>query len=114
MGVPIGKTAMIDRLAELVGARATTARGVLDEHGRSEAYHANQPPEIVVFPETTQEVVQIVALCATAGIPIVPFGAGTSLEGNTAAVAGGVCFDFSRMDRILKLNDKDMDVVVQP
>src|ERR1700736_4660716 len=106
--------AIIDRLAGMVGARVTTARGVLDEHGRSEAYHANQPPDVVVFPEATREVAQIVALCATAGIPIVPFGAGTSLEGNTAAVAGGLCFDFSRMNRILKLNDKDMDVVVQP
>jgi D-lactate dehydrogenase (cytochrome) len=114
MGVPAGMAAIIDRLAEMVGARATTARGVLDEHGRSEAYHANQPPDVVVFPETTQEVAQIVALCAAAGMPIVPFGAGTSLEGNTAAVAGGLCFDFSRMNRILKLNDKDMDVVVQP
>ena len=114
MAVPAGMAALIDRLAEMVGARATTARGVLDEHGRSEAYHANQPPDIVVFPETTQEVAQIVALCATAGMPIVPFGAGTSLEGNTAAVAGGLCFDFSRMNRILRLNDKDMDVVVQP
>ena len=114
MGVPVGIAAIIDRLAEMVGTRATTARGVLDEHGRSEAYHANQPPDIVVFPEATQEVAQIVALCATAGVPIVPFGAGTSLEGNTAAVAGGLCFDFSRMNSILKLNDKDMDVVVQP
>jgi D-lactate dehydrogenase (cytochrome) len=114
MGVPIGTAAVIDRLAALVGARATTARGILDQHGRSEAYHASQPPDVVVFPETTQEVTQIVKLCADVGMPIVPFGAGTSLEGNTAAVAGGLCLDFSRMNRIIKLNDKDMDVVVQP
>jgi D-lactate dehydrogenase (cytochrome) len=86
MGVPVGIAAIIDRLTEMVGTRATTARGVLDEHGRSEAYHANQPPDLVVFPENTQEVAQIVALCAAAGMPIVPFGSGTSLEGNTAAV----------------------------
>jgi D-lactate dehydrogenase (cytochrome) len=114
MGVPIGTAAILDRLAAIVGARATTARGVLDQHGRSEAYHASQPPDVVVFPETTQEVTQIVKLCTNAGTPIVPFGAGTSLEGNTAAVAGGLCLDFTRMNRIIRLNDKDMDVVVQP
>ncbi len=114
MEMPTGIAATLDRLAAIVGSRATVARGVLDQHGRSEAYHVHRPPDVVVFPETTQEVVQIVKCCASAGQPIVPYGAGTSLEGNTAAVEGGVCIDFSRMDRILRLNDKDMDVVVQP
>jgi D-lactate dehydrogenase (cytochrome) len=114
MGTPIGAAAILDRLAEMVGPRATMARGVLDEHGRSEAYHASPPPDVVVFPETTQEVAKIASLCASFGMPIVAFGAGTSLEGNAAAFSGGLCMDFSRMNRVLKLHAEDMDVVVQP
>lgn len=106
--------AVVDRLKEILGVRVTTARGVLDDHGRSEAYHASRPPDVVVFPESTQEVAQVVQICSDFGIPVVPFGAGTSLEGNAASVAGGVCIDFSRMNRVLKINDKDLDVVVQP
>jgi len=114
MGVPIGAATIIDHLIEMIGPRASVAPGVLNDHGRSEAYHASRPPDVVVFPETTREVAQIVKLCAGLGMPMVPFGAGTSLEGNTAAVNGGLCFDFSRMNRILQVHDKDMDVVVQP
>ncbi|WP_315837857.1 FAD-linked oxidase C-terminal domain-containing protein [Bradyrhizobium prioriisuperbiae] len=114
MGLPINTAGVVDRLTQMVGSRATTARGVLEQHGRSEAYHASRPPDVVVFPETTEEVAEIVKLCASVGLPVVPFGAGTSLEGNAAAVEGGLCFDFSRMNRILAVHDKDMDVVVQP
>jgi len=56
MEMPAGIAATLDRLAAIVGSRATIARGVLDEHGRSEAYHEHRPPDVVVFPETTQEV----------------------------------------------------------
>jgi hypothetical protein len=72
-------------LTDLMGDRVTAARHILESHGRSEAYHALQLPELVAFPEKPAEVQQIVRLCAQAGMPIVPFGAGTSLEGNAAA-----------------------------
>jgi D-lactate dehydrogenase (cytochrome) len=101
-------------LAGVVGDRATRSPGILDGHGRSEAYHVVRAPDVVVFPESTEEVARIVRLCAEAGMPIVPFGAGTSLEGNAAAVAGGVCLDMSRMSGVLAINDADMDVRVQP
>jgi D-lactate dehydrogenase (cytochrome) len=114
MGAPVSAETAVVRLNEIIGARATIARGVLDDHGRSEAYHASRPPDVVVFPETTQEVAEIVKLCGELGMPVVPFGAGTSLEGNAASVAGGVCIDFARMNRVLRVHDKDLDVVVQP
>jgi D-lactate dehydrogenase (cytochrome) len=114
MGAPASVERAVVRLNEIMGTRATIARGVLDDHGRSEAYHASRPPDIVVFPETVQEVSQTMRLCGEIGMPVVPFGAGTSLEGNAASVAGGVCMDFSRMNRVLHVHDKDMDVVVQP
>ncbi|MDI4663991.1 FAD-binding protein [Xanthobacter autotrophicus] len=105
---------VLARLCDIVGARATGAAGVRADHGRSEAYHAARPPDLVVFPETTQEVAAIVALCRDLRLPLVPFGAGTSLEGNTAAPHGGVCLDMGRMDRVLAVNAEDMDVRVQP
>ncbi|UFS76497.1 FAD-binding protein [Tardiphaga sp. 37S4] len=114
MGAPVSAETAVVRLNEIIGARATIARGVLDDHGRSEAYHASRPPDVVVFPETTQEIAEIVKLCGELGMPVVPFGAGTSLEGNAASVAGGVCIDFARMNRVLRVHDKDLDVVVQP
>ncbi|CCE06256.1 putative D-lactate dehydrogenase, mitochondrial precursor (Lactate dehydrogenase D) (DLD) [Bradyrhizobium sp. STM 3843] len=114
MGLRISAAALADRLSDLIGPRASVARGVLDQHGQSESYYPTLPPDIVVFPETTQEVVQIVRLCAEAGAAVVPFGAGTSLEGNAASVTGGVCFDFARMNKVLSVHDSDMDAVVQP
>ncbi|QDP25268.1 FAD-linked oxidase C-terminal domain-containing protein [Bradyrhizobium cosmicum] len=114
MGPRVNTSTLAERLTGMIGPRASVARGLLDQHGQSESHYRNLPPDIVVFPETTQEVAEIVKLCAGAGMPIVPFGAGTSLEGNAAAVAGGVCFDFARMNKVLNLHDSDMDVVVQP
>ena len=80
----------------------------------SESYYRALPPDIVVYPETTAEVAEIVKLCAGADMPIVPFGAGTSLEGNASSVEGGVCIDFARMNKVLTVHDSDMNVVVQP
>lgn len=107
------ETALV-RLVDIVGQRATAAKGVLADHGRSEAYHATRMPDVVVFPETTQEVQAIVSLCRDMRLPIVPFGAGTSLEGNAAALHGGVCLDMGRMNRIVAVHAEDMDVRVQP
>ena len=72
MEMPAGIAASLDRLTAIAGLRATTARGVLDEHGRSEAYHEHRPPDVVVFPTTTQDVVQIVTVCTSLGLPIIP------------------------------------------
>jgi D-lactate dehydrogenase (cytochrome) len=114
MGPRVSTGILAERLTGMIGSRASVARGVLDQHGQSESHYQSLPPDIVVFPETTQEVAEIVKLCAGAGMPIVPFGAGTSLEGNAAAIAGGVCFDFARMNTVLAVHESDMDVVVQP
>ncbi|MEP9352294.1 FAD-linked oxidase C-terminal domain-containing protein [Xanthobacter sp. KR7-65] len=115
--MPIGRMPMeaaLARLAAIVGDRASIAAGVLADHGRSEAYHAARPPDVVVFPETTAEVQAIVNLCRELALPLVAFGAGTSLEGNAAALNGGVCLDMGRMNAVLAVHPEDMDVVVQP
>jgi D-lactate dehydrogenase (cytochrome) len=101
-------------LATRLGERASRAAAVVAAHGASESYHAAHPPDIVVFPQSTDEVVAIVTTCAAHGAPIVPYGAGTSLEGNASAVQGGVCIDFAQMNRLVELNAEDLDCRVQP
>ncbi len=101
-------------LAARLGERASRAAAVLAAHGASESYHAAHPPDIVVFPQSTEEVVAIVTICAAHRAPIVPYGAGTSLEGNASAIHGGVCVDFAEMNNLIEINAEDLDCRVQP
>jgi len=107
-------TPVLAALRARLGERATDAAAVRTAHGQSEAYHDAHLPDVVAFPETVGEVVAIVGVCAGNRVPIVPFGAGTSLEGNAAAIHGGVCVDFARMNRLLQVHAEDMDCRVQP
>ena len=68
----------------------------------------------MVFAESTQEVIEVVRLCAEARVPVIPFGTGTSLEGQVNAPFGGVSLDLSRMNRILAVHAEDLDCVVEP
>jgi D-lactate dehydrogenase (cytochrome) len=102
-----------DELRERYGDRVSASQALREQHGRGEAYHPVKAPDLVVFPRTTQEVCEIVRLCAQARAPIVPFGAGTSLEGHVAALKGGVCVDLSRMNEVVAFNPQDLDVTVQ-
>ncbi len=103
-----------DRLRGLLGERVSTSAVVRDVHGRDESHHPAFPPDMVVFPETVDEVVEIVRLCAAHETPMIPFGVGTSLEGHVAALEGGVSIDMSRMNRVLEVNAADLDVRVEP
>ena len=100
-------------LDKLLGDRLTLNASVCMRHGTDESYHTPYPPDAVAYPESTEEVAAIARICSQAGVPIIPFGAGTSLEGNIAALQGGVCVDLSRMNRILRTSLKDMDVTVE-
>ena len=101
-------------LAARFGERASRGAAVLTAHGASESYHAGHPPDIVVLPQSTEEVAAIVTVCAAHGAPIVPYGAGTSLEGNASAIRGGVCIDFAQMNQLIELHAADLDCRVQP
>jgi len=105
---------VLSALRARLGDRATDAEAVRAAHGRSESYHAPHLPDAVVFPENTAEVVEIVTICAAARVPLIGFGAGTSLEGNAMPLHGGVCVDFTRMNAVLAVNADDMDCRVQP
>ncbi len=104
---------IIDQLTRDFGERVSRSDSLLRQHGHDESYHPSHPPEAVVFPESTQEVAQIVRYCAEARCPIVPFGIGSSLEGHVAALEGGISLDMSRMDRILSVNEEDLDCRVE-
>jgi len=104
---------LIDQLSKLLGPRFTTAKAARDLHGQSETHHRVLPPDAVVFPRSNDEVVAIVRVCAAHGTPIVPFGAGTAVEGNFAAVQGGVCIDMSEMNKVLSVRQSDLDCTVQ-
>ncbi len=106
-----------DAIAEItliLGQRLTTSKSDLDLHGRSETYFAACPPDAIAYPDSTDEVSQIVKICAAHNCPVVGWGTGTSLEGQSLAVQGGICIDFSRMNRIITVHHADMDAIVQP
>jgi D-lactate dehydrogenase (cytochrome) len=111
---PVAREAAIAEIREILGERLSTAQAVREQHGKGEAYHVPAPPDAVAFAETTEEVAKIVRVCARHRIPVVPFGAGTALEGHTAALRGGICIDLSRMNKVLEVNAADLDVRVQP
>jgi D-lactate dehydrogenase (cytochrome) len=111
---PERRDAVIGTLRDRFGDRLSTARSVCDQHGRDESWHVPAPPDAVVFAESVDDVQAVVRACAAEGVPVIPFGTGTSLEGHIAAVRGGVCLDVSRMNRILRLSPEDMDVTVEP
>jgi len=104
---------VIDLLRAAFGERLSTAAAVREQHGRDESYHPAQAPDAVVFAQSTEDVAQVVRLCAEHKVPVIPFGTGTSLEGHVAALEGGVCIDLSRMNRVLRVSAEDMDCTVE-
>ncbi|MGZ8397111.1 MAG: FAD-binding oxidoreductase [Rhodoplanes sp.] len=96
------------------GNRVVTARAVREQHGHTTTWIANEPPDAVVFPQSTADVQAIVRICAAHGAPVIPFGAGTSLEGQVNAPRGGVSIDLRDMNRVLAVHADDLDCVVEP
>jgi D-lactate dehydrogenase (cytochrome) len=102
-----------DLIAALDGDRVITGEDELRRHGSDEGWHTPAAPDVVVYPLDTEEAAAVVNVCRAHRAPIIPFGAGTSLEGHVAALRGGVSVDMSRANRILRLSVEDMDVTVQ-
>ena len=106
--------ALIDALKVRFGANCSTAMAVRTQHGRDESSFDAPPPSAVVFAEATQDVAEAVALAGRYGVPVIPFGVGSSLEGHLLAVQGGISIDVSRMNRVLSVDADDLTVTVQP
>nr|XP_061811978.1 probable D-lactate dehydrogenase, mitochondrial [Nerophis lumbriciformis] len=103
----------LEQLGALLNERLSTGPSVVEEHGRDESWYPYQPPDAVALPTSTEEVQAIVRICAEQHLPIVPYGAGTSLEGHVLAVEGGLSLDMSRMDRVVAIRPGDLDATVE-
>ena len=106
--------AMIEALKAQFGERCSTALAVREQHGRDESPIDAPPPEAVVFCESTEDVAAVVKLADRHGVPVIPFGVGSSLEGHLLAVQGGVSIDLSRMNKVLAVNAEDLTVWSRP
>ena len=105
---------LLDKLRSAFGERVSISEAVRAHHGRDESRFDPQLPDAVVFAQNTGEVQSIVRLCAQYGVPIIPYGNGSSLEGHLLAVQGGVSIDLSQMNRVLSINAEDLTVTVEP
>jgi D-lactate dehydrogenase (cytochrome) len=103
----------LDSLRGLLGDRLTTTPAVRERHGQDESWLPGQAPDAVGFANSTEEVVAIVKACAQHGVPVIPFGTGTSLEGHIAALHGGVSIDLSGMNQVVAVNREDLDATVE-
>src|SRR5512132_3129301 len=103
----------IAALKGLLGERATDSATIRDHHSHGESYHPSAPPDIVCFPATVEEVAAVVEISARYGVPVVPFGAGTSLEGHVQALRGGISLDLRQMNRVVRISVEDLDATVE-
>ncbi|MGI9521738.1 MAG: FAD-binding oxidoreductase [Hyphomicrobiaceae bacterium] len=104
----------ISVLKQRFGERVQTGEAIRRQHGHTLTWLENQPPDVVVWPNSTEEVADVVRIAARYRVPVIPFGAGTSLEGHVNAPLGGISLDFSNMSEVLEVNCDDLDCVVQP
>ncbi|MEP0943831.1 MAG: FAD-binding protein, partial [Rhizobiaceae bacterium] len=101
-------------LKQRFGDQLQTNQSLREQHSHTTTYIPSQLPDAVIFPNSTEEVQEIVRTCAEHKVPIIPFGTGTSLEGAVNAPAGGISIDMMRMNKVLQVNAEDLDVTLQP
>jgi len=111
---PKAVAATIRALAARFGNRLVTSQAVREQHANTTTWIENQPPDAVMYPQSTEDVQEIVRICAAQRVPMIPFGVGTSLEGHVNAPLGGVSIDFRDMNRVLAVHAEDLDCVVEP
>ena len=103
----------IRELKAQLGSRATDAQAVREHHSHGESYHTPAPPDVVCFPVSTEEVAAIATIAARHRLPLVPFGAGSSLEGHVNAIHGGITIDLREMKQIVRVSVDDLDATVE-
>lgn len=109
-----GIAAAIGILQQRFGERLALGDAVREQHGHTTTYIPNQPPDAVAFATSAEDVCEVVRVCGDHGVPVIPFGTGTSLEGQVNAPFGGICVDLTGMDRVLEVNAEDLDCRVEP
>jgi D-lactate dehydrogenase (cytochrome) len=116
MSARVGEDTMLSavrELRDLLGSRANDTAAIREHHSHGESYHTPAAPDIVCFPRTSDEVAAVVRVAAAHRLPIVPFGAGTSLEGHVNAIRGGVTIDLREMNRVVRVSVEDLDATVE-
>lgn len=106
-------TAKFRELSAWLGDRLVSDAACLADHGRDPSHHAAAPPDAVAYPENAEEISRILRWCGDAGVPVIPYGAGSSVEGGSLAPTGGLAVDLSRMNRIKEVHVDDQDAVVE-
>ena len=109
-----GIEAVLAVLKQRFGERLQSGADIRRQHGHTTTYLPNQAPDAVIFPDCTNDVREIVKICAAYKVPMIPYGTGTSLEGHVNAPGGGISVDTARMNRILTVHPEDLDCVVEP
>jgi D-lactate dehydrogenase (cytochrome) len=113
VAAPGGFATVVDELKALLGGRASVAEAVLDQHSHGESYHTPARPDVVCFPNTTIDVSEILKISERRQVPVIPFGAGTSIEGQVNAIHGGITIDLTAMNQILRVSPEDLDATVE-
>jgi D-lactate dehydrogenase (cytochrome) len=103
----------IAALESLLDRRVSTAESVREHHSHGESYHAPALPDAVCFPHSTEEVSAILKISAKYQVPVIPFGAGTSMEAQVNAIHGGITIDMREMNKILRISPEDLQVTVE-
>ena len=108
-----GIATVLSILQQRYGERFQTGQALREQHAHTTSYIPGQAPDGVFFPESTEEVQEVVRICGEHRVPIIPFGVGTSLEGHVNAPGGGICVDTSRMNAVVAVHAEDLDCTVQ-
>jgi D-lactate dehydrogenase (cytochrome) len=111
---PAAIKTVIAALTAAFGNRVVTSQAVREQHGNTVTWIVNQPPDAVVYPQSTADVQQVVRICSANRVPVIPFGVGTSLEGHVNAPRGGVSIDFRDMNKVLTVHAEDLDCIIEP
>jgi D-lactate dehydrogenase (cytochrome) len=105
----------LEFLEDLLGPeRVSVNPADLEAHSQDESFHMPHPPDVVVWPENAQEISAILRYANRERLPVTPWSGGSSLEGNPIPVDGGILLALYNMNRILEINEADLQVVVQP
>lgn len=113
MPSPSSLPALLAQLHALLGERISVAEAVRAHHGHDESCHPDALPDAVVWPQSTAEVSTIAQLCSQHGVPMIPYGAGSSVEGHTLAIHGGISIDLSQMNRVVAVHEADLTATVE-
>jgi D-lactate dehydrogenase (cytochrome) len=111
---PAALSGALEALAARFGNNLITSQAVRDQHAHTTTWLPPQPPDAVVMAQTTADIQDVVRICAAHRVPVIPFGTGTSLEGQVNAPAGGICIDTREMNRIIAVHADDLDCVIEP